>query len=62
MWFFAEEPWQYRVLDQLPPGIDKAQLEQARAMTPSERLQAVEELMRLGESLARAVAVKKAAR
>ncbi len=62
MWFFVEEPWQYRVLDQLPPGIDQAQLAQARSMTPTERLQAVEDLMRLGEALGRAVAAAKAPR
>lgn len=59
MWFFVEEPWQYRVLDALPPGIDRAQLERARAMTPTERLEAVEELMRTGEELARAVSAAK---
>ena len=42
MWFPDGEPWQYRVLDAMPPGIDEAQLERNLAMTPTERLQAVD--------------------
>jgi hypothetical protein len=56
MWFFVEEPWQYRVLDQLKPGIDRAQLERTRQLTPSERIDAVVELMAVGEELQRALA------
>lgn len=53
MWFFADAPWQYRVLDSLPPGIDRAQLERARAMTPAERIDAATELMELAEAMQR---------
>jgi hypothetical protein len=56
MWFFVDEPWQYRILDQLPPGVDEAQLERARSMTPSERLDAVTKLMELGEALQQGIA------
>lgn len=59
MWFFVDEPWQYRVLDALPPGVDVAQLERARSMTPSERLDSVVEMMELGEELARAVEARR---
>jgi hypothetical protein len=51
MWFFVEEPWQYRILDQLPPGLDRAQLERTLKMTPTERLEAVVHLIELGEAL-----------
>ena len=56
MWTFEEEPWQYRVLDRLPPGVDEAQLARTLAMTPSERLDAAIELMRFAEELRGAVA------
>jgi hypothetical protein len=59
VWFFVDEPWQYRVLDALPPGVDVAQLERARSMTPSERLDSVVEMMELGEELARAVEARR---
>jgi hypothetical protein len=61
MWFPVDEPWQYRVLDALPPGVDRAQLERARAMSPSERIDAVIALMEAGEALQRALAKKRAA-
>jgi hypothetical protein len=51
MWFFVDAPWQYRVLDSLPPGVDRAQLERARAMSPAERIDAAMELMELGDAL-----------
>jgi len=59
MWFFVEEPWQYRVLDALPRGVDLAQLEQMKRLTPSERLDAVARLMELGEELQQKVAGKR---
>jgi hypothetical protein len=54
MWFPVEQPWQYRVLDQLPPGIDEAQLEQARRMTPTERVEAMLRMVEIGEIIRRA--------
>ncbi|MCG5051528.1 MAG: hypothetical protein KA712_01080 [Myxococcales bacterium] len=51
MWFPVEEPWQYRILDQLPPGIDAAQLAQARSATPTERVEAMRCLVELGEQI-----------
>ncbi len=51
VWFPTDEPWQYRVIDQLPPGIDHAQLERALALTPSERIDAVIELMSFAADL-----------
>jgi hypothetical protein len=56
MWRFAEEPWQYRVLDCLPSGIDHAQLERMRKRTPSERLDEVVALMEFGAELQDALA------
>lgn len=62
MWSFVDEPWQYRILDHLPSGIDEAQLERARKLTPTERLEAVVELMALGESLQQGLAGKRTSR
>jgi hypothetical protein len=62
MWFFVEEPWQYRVLDRLPPGVDRAQLEAARRLTPTERLDAVVQLLELGEELRDSLAKKRETR
>lgn len=54
MWSPPDEPWQYRILDALPPSIDPAQLERARRMTPTERIQAAMQIAALGDALARA--------
>lgn len=56
MWFPVEEPWQYRVLDRLPPGVDEAQLERARRMTPTERVEAVVQLLDVAEQARRSLA------
>jgi hypothetical protein len=56
MWFFVEEPWQYRILDSLPGGVDHAQLAQMRKLTPSERIDAVTDAMEIGEEFRIAVA------
>jgi hypothetical protein len=53
MWLPVDEPWQYRVLDRLPPGIDRAQLEAARRMTPTQRVEAMVRLVKLGEDIRR---------
>ena len=55
VWFFVDEPWQYRVLDHLPAGVDRSQLEQTRKLTPTERLDAVVQLMELGEAVHQAI-------
>jgi hypothetical protein len=39
------------VLDALPPGIDLAQLEQQRRMTPTERVDAAQRLVELAEAV-----------
>lgn len=51
MWRPVDEPWQYRVLDSMPPSVDKEQLRRALAMTPTERIEAMLELMRTAEAL-----------
>jgi hypothetical protein len=51
VWRFVEEPWQYRVLDRMTPGIDLALLERTLRMTPTERLQAAEALMAEAEQI-----------
>lgn len=51
VWRPVEDPWQYRVLDALPSGVDRAQLERARKWTFDERLDALTELMELAEAL-----------
>jgi hypothetical protein len=58
MWSFVDEPWQYRILDQMPPGVDLDQLARTLTLTPSERIDAVVELMEVGESLQKALARK----
>lgn len=50
-WYPIDEPWQYRVLDALPSGIDHAQLERARSMTPEERFDAAIALIAFGETM-----------
>lgn len=54
MWFPEGEPWQYRILDALPSGVDDAQLEAALKMTPTERVEAARKLGELAEQLQRA--------
>lgn len=54
MWRPVDEPWQYRVLDQLPSGVDLGQLERAAKLTPAERIEAAIELMAIAEELRRA--------
>ena len=61
MWLPADQTWQYRVLDQLPSGIDVAQLERARRMTPTERVEAMVRLVALGEELRRGIARRREA-
>jgi hypothetical protein len=51
MWRPDEEPWQCHVLDSMPPSIDKEQLRRALAMTPTERIEAMLELLRTAEAL-----------
>jgi hypothetical protein len=51
MWYPVDEPWQYRVLDALPAGVDLAQLRAAQTMTPAERIDAAEELAWFAEEL-----------
>ncbi|MBI2391566.1 MAG: hypothetical protein HYV09_18405 [Deltaproteobacteria bacterium] len=53
MWRPVEEPWQYRVLDSMPPSVDLEQLRRALAMTPTERIEAMCELLRTAEALRR---------
>lgn len=53
MWRPVDDPWQYRVLDAMPPSIDLAQLEAARRLTPTERIEAMLALVRAAEELRR---------
>ncbi len=50
-WYWIDEPWQYRVLDALPPGVDEAQLAHALTLSPTERVQSVVDLMRVAQDL-----------
>ncbi|MFO0673982.1 MAG: hypothetical protein U0235_30905 [Polyangiaceae bacterium] len=59
-WYPEGEPWQYRVLDHMKPGVDRAQLAAALEMSFEQRLAKAEELAALGEELRRALAAKKA--
>jgi hypothetical protein len=53
MWRPVEAPWQYRILDAMPPSIDLAQLQRALQMTPTERILAMMKLMEAAEALRR---------
>ena len=55
MWRPVEEPWQYRVLDAMPPSIDVEQLKRARCLTPTERILAMMRMMEAAEALRRGV-------
>jgi hypothetical protein len=48
------EPWQYRVLDALPPSLDEALLREELALTPEQRLERLRELTDLAEEAQRA--------
>ncbi len=54
MWWPATQPWQYRVLDAMPASIDLGQLEHALTMSPTERVEAMLAMVKLGEALRRA--------
>lgn len=53
MWRPEGEPWQYRVLDSMPPSVDLAQLRRALEMTPTERIEAMRKLVETAEVLRR---------
>ena len=53
VWHPVDEPWQYRVLDAMPPSVGVAQLRRALAMTPTERIEAMRELVRTADELRR---------
>jgi len=55
MWRPAEEPWQYRVLDAMPPSVDVEQIKRARQMTATERILAMMSVMEAAEALRRGV-------
>jgi hypothetical protein len=59
MWTWIDQPWQYRILDQLRPGVDIAQIQRALQMTPTERVESVVALMRVAEDIAKAKASNK---
>ena len=54
MWYPATEPWQFRVLDALPPSVDVAQLQAALALTPTERVEAAMRLNAFAEEIRQA--------
>jgi len=51
MWRPVDEPWQYRVLDAMPPSVDVEQLNHALRMTLTERIVAMMKLVETAESL-----------
>ena len=51
MWRPAEHPWQYDLLDLLPPGIDEAQIDHFLLLTPSERIDELQRLVDFAEPL-----------
>jgi hypothetical protein len=55
MWHPVEEPWQYRVIDAMPPSIDLEQIKRARALTVTERILAMMNVMEAAEALRRGV-------
>jgi hypothetical protein len=55
MWRPVDEPWQYRVIDAMPPSIDIEQIKRALAMTPTERILAMMQAMEAAEALRRGI-------
>jgi hypothetical protein len=51
MWRPAEHPWQYDVLDRLPPGVDERQMDHFLSLTPSERIDELQRLLDFAEPL-----------
>jgi hypothetical protein len=51
MWRPVDEPWQYRVLDAMPPSVDVEQLKRALLMTPTERIVAMMQLLEAAKKL-----------
>lgn len=51
MWRPPDAPWQYRLLDSLPSGVDASQIARALQMTPTERIEAMCALVQAGEQL-----------
>lgn len=54
VWYPQTEPWQYRILDALPKGVDDSQIRAALAMSATERVQAAIKLNELAETIRRA--------
>jgi hypothetical protein len=50
-WQPIDPAWQYELLDRLPPGVDMTQLDHALRLTPSERLEELERLVRMVEEV-----------
>ena len=46
-----ERPWQYELLDKLPPSVDESQLDENLKLTPTERLAQLEALLNETEAL-----------
>ncbi len=59
MWRPVEEPWQYRVLDAMPPSVDPSQLAHALTMSPTERIEAMCDMVRTAEELRRGLAPRR---
>ena len=41
-----ERPWQYELLDKLPPSLDESQLDENLKLTPTERLEKMLKMLR----------------
>jgi hypothetical protein len=54
VWRPEERPWQYDLLDRLPPGVDRTLIEEARKKTPTERLEQVRAFVEFLDELRRA--------
>jgi hypothetical protein len=51
VWKPVEHPWQYDLLDRLPPGVDVTLIDEALKLTPTERVEKAIAMMRLAEAL-----------
>lgn len=51
MWRPVEHPWQYDLLDRLPPGVDVTLIDEALALTPTARVEKAMAMMRLAEAM-----------
>lgn len=54
VWRPVDQPWQFDLLDRLPPSIDESLLDESLRLTPTERIEKMMKLLEVMEELRRA--------